>query len=137
MSLLISSVSSQPCDFEVSCDGRANAQARGATPRPKSGAEARRTPCSKGGGQEELPHVRGQGRRPGGDTPMPQARGQGRRAGGRSYPTPLSPRPGGTGRRSYPTPPRPRPGAVAGRTTPRPRSRGCAGAEGPRGAIPR
>ena len=27
-------------------------------------AEAGRTPCPKGGGQEELPHVRGQGQRP-------------------------------------------------------------------------
>ena len=33
---------------------------RGATPRPRSGAEAGRTPCPKGGGQEELPHVQGQ-----------------------------------------------------------------------------
>ena len=37
---------------------------RGATPRPRSGAEARRTPCPRGGGQEELPHVRGQGQQP-------------------------------------------------------------------------
>ena len=29
-----------------------------------SGAEAGRTPCLKGGGQEELPHVRGQGQQP-------------------------------------------------------------------------
>ena len=34
---------------------------RGATPRPRSGAEAGRTPCPSGGGQEELPRVRGQG----------------------------------------------------------------------------
>ena len=34
---------------------------RGATPSPRSGAEAGRTPCPKGGGQEELPHVRGRG----------------------------------------------------------------------------
>ena len=34
---------------------------RGATPRPRSGARAGRTPCLKGNGQEELPHVRGQG----------------------------------------------------------------------------
>ena len=34
---------------------------RGATPRPRSGAEAGRTPCLKGGGQEELPQVPGQG----------------------------------------------------------------------------
>ena len=37
---------------------------REAAPRPRSGAEARRTPCPKGGGQEELPHVRGQGQQP-------------------------------------------------------------------------
>ena len=36
-------------------------QPRGATPRARSGAEAGRTPCPKGGSQEELPHVRGQG----------------------------------------------------------------------------
>ena len=40
------------------------AQPGGATPRPRSGAEAGRTPCPKGGGQEELPHIRGQGQRP-------------------------------------------------------------------------
>ena len=34
---------------------------RGATPRSRSGAETGRTPCLRGGGQEELPHVRGQG----------------------------------------------------------------------------
>ena len=34
------------------------------TPRPRSGAEAGRTPCPKGGGQEELPQVGGQGQRP-------------------------------------------------------------------------
>ena len=49
---------------KVSCDGRAIARPRGATPHPRSGAEAGRTPCPKGGGQEELPHVRGQGQRP-------------------------------------------------------------------------
>ena len=37
---------------------------RGVAPHPRSGAEAGRTPCPKGGGQEELPHVRGQGQRP-------------------------------------------------------------------------
>ena len=46
------------------CDGHAKAQARGATPRPRSGAEAGRTPCPKGGGQEEVPHVGSQGQRP-------------------------------------------------------------------------
>ena len=37
---------------------------RRATPRLRSGAGAGRTPCPKGGGQEELPHVRGQGQWP-------------------------------------------------------------------------
>ena len=37
---------------------------RGATPCLRSGAEAGRTPCPKGGGQEELPHIQGQGQRP-------------------------------------------------------------------------
>ena len=36
-------------------------QPRGATPCLRSGAEAGRTPCPRGSGQEELPHVRGQG----------------------------------------------------------------------------
>ena len=40
------------------------AQPGGATPRPRSGTEAGRTPCPKGGSQEELPHIRGQGQRP-------------------------------------------------------------------------
>ena len=39
-------------------------QPRGATPCLRSGAEAGRTPCPNGGGQEELPHVRRQGQRP-------------------------------------------------------------------------
>ena len=47
---------------------------------PRSGAETGRTPCPKGGGQEELPHVRGQGQKPVG----PHAR---RAAAKRSYPT--------------------------------------------------
>ena len=37
---------------------------RGATTRPRSGAEAGRTPWPKGGGQEELTHVWGQGQWP-------------------------------------------------------------------------
>ena len=55
---------------------------RGATPRPRSGAEARRTPCPRSGGQEELPHVRGQGQRP----RVPGCDGAG--VAERSYPTP-------------------------------------------------
>ena len=35
-----------------------------ATPRLRSGAEAQRIPCPKGGGQEELPHIQGQGQGP-------------------------------------------------------------------------
>ena len=38
------------------CDG-ALARPRGATPSLRSGAEARRTPCPRVGGQEELPHI--------------------------------------------------------------------------------
>ena len=49
--------------FTGSCDG-AQVRPRGATPCPRSGAEAGRTPCPRGGGQEELPHVRGQGQWP-------------------------------------------------------------------------
>ena len=44
-----------------SCDGHAGARPRGTTLHPRSGAEARRAPCPKGSGQEELPHIRGQG----------------------------------------------------------------------------
>ena len=54
---------------------------RGATPRLRTGAEARRTPCLKGGGQEELPHVRGQGQWP----RVPGCDGTGMAK--RSYPT--------------------------------------------------
>ena len=54
---------------------------RGATPRPRTGAEAERTPCPRGGGQEELPHIRGQGR-------WPRVPGcNSTRAAERSYPT--------------------------------------------------
>ena len=45
-----------------SCDWRTKRSQEELRPRP--GAEARRTPCPKGGGQEELPHVRDQGQRP-------------------------------------------------------------------------
>ena len=53
---------------------------REATPRPRSGAEAGRTPCLKGGGQEESLHVRGQGQRP----RVPDCHGAG--TAKRSYP---------------------------------------------------
>ena len=68
--------------------------ARGATPRPRSGAEAGRTPCPKGSSQEELPHVRGQGQW----LRVPGCNGAG--TAEKSYP---SPRSGAVARRSYPT----------------------------------
>ena len=67
---------------------------RGATPSPRSGAEAGRTPCPKGGGQEELPHVRGQRQRP----RVPGCDSVG--TAEKSYPNPRS---GAAARRSYPT----------------------------------
>ena len=118
------------------------ARLRGATPRPRSGAEAGRTPCPKGGGQEELPYVRGQGQRPrvpgwdGAGTaessyPSPRsgtaARGAtlrpkwGQRSRGDTREQGQGQRPAG---RSYPTPQRPRPGAEAWRTNPMPEARG-------------
>ena len=58
----------------------------------------------RGGSQEELPRVRGQGQWPGGPTPHP--------------------RPWAVAWRSYHTPPRPRPGAAAWRSYPTPEARG-------------
>ena len=55
---------------------------------------ALRTPCTKGGGQEELLHVQGQGQRP----RVPGCNGAG--TAERSYP---SPRSGMAAGRSYPT----------------------------------
>ena len=132
---------------------RLQARPRGATPRPRTGAEARRTPCPKGSGQEELPHVRGQGQLP----RVPDCDGTG--TAERSYPaseitgewlrgvTPhprsgaatrgVTPRPrsGVAAGRSYPTPQARGQGRWPGGPTPSPRSRGCAGTGGPRGAI--
>ena len=53
----------------VAATAHKRGRARGATSRPRSGAEAGRTPCPRGSGQEELPHVRGQGQWLGGATP--------------------------------------------------------------------
>ena len=75
--------------------------------RPRSGAAAERSyPASevRGGGREELPHVRMPKARGSGREEQPHTRGQGRWPGG---------------------------------TTPHLKSPGCAGAGGPRGAIPR
>ena len=74
-------------------------QLRGANPRLRSGAETGRTPCPKGGGQEKLSHVRGQGQRP----RVPESDSTG--TAERSYPT--SEGRGGRGgvpgdKRSYP-----------------------------------
>ena len=74
----------------------AEAWPRGATPRLRSGAAARRSfPTSevRGGSQEELPHVQGQGRWPRGATTG---------AGGPRGATPHS-RSGGTAVRRYPS----------------------------------
>ena len=155
----------------------------GATLRPRSGAEAGRTPRPKGGGQEELPHVRGQGQRPRvpgcdsagtaersypvskvrgatrGDTQRPRSGAATRgvtprlRSGAatwRRYPRPKA-EARGNGREELPHAPTPEArgggqeeqlhaggqGRWLGGPTPRPRSRGCADAGGPRGAIPR
>ena len=106
---------------------------REAAPRPRSGAEARRTPCPKGGGQEELPHVRGQGQWP------RSLDCDGAGTAERSYPTSkvrggcreqishaISPRPGAAGGRSYPTPLSPRPRVAAGSSNPMTEARGGA-----------
>ena len=90
---------------------------RRATLRPRSGAAAERsypTPEARGGGREEQPHARGQGRRPRGATPRLRSG----MAAGRSYPMPEA---RGGGREDQPHVQ----GAVAAR-----------GAGGPRGAIP-
>ena len=70
------------------------ARPRGATPRPRSGAEAGRTPCPRGGGQEELPasKVRGGGRECQAATVQERPRG-----------ATLRPRSGVAAKRSYPT----------------------------------
>ena len=99
------------------------------------GAEAGRTPCPKGGGQEELPHVRGQGQWP--RVPDCDGTGTAERSypaseiGGRLRGNTESPKSGvatrgvtprsrsvAAARRSYPTPTSPRPGAAAGRSYP-------------------
>ena len=113
--------------------------ARAAAPRPRSGAEARRTPCPRGSGQEELPHVRGLGR-PRGATPCPRSGA----AAERIYPMSEV---RGSGQEELPSsqargggwedlPHARGQGHWPGAATPPPRSGGCAGEGGPRGAIP-
>ena len=88
------------------------------TPHPWSGAEPGRTPCPMGGSQEELPHIQGQGRSGAAaewSYPASKVRGRGRED---------LPHTWGQG---------PQPGGA----TPPPSSGSWAGAEGPRGTIPR
>ena len=108
---------------------------RGATLRPRSGGTAKRSypACEVRGGWEELPHA---------PSPSPGA------ATGRSN---LTPEPRGGSREELPNAPMPKArgsgweelpyargqGQRPGGPTPRPGSGGCAGAGGPRGAIPR
>ena len=112
-----------------------------------------RTPCPKGSGQEELPHVRGQGQqpripdcdsqeRPRGATPCPRSGGVAERRypmsevrGGDERSYPVSDVRGGSPEETRHTP-KPRPGAAAGGPTSRSKSGACTGTGGPRGAIP-
>ena len=71
------------------------ARPRGATKCPRSGAEARKTPCPRGSGQEELPHVQGQGSSRECQAEMVQEWLRGATPGLRS---------GAAARKSYPTP---------------------------------
>ena len=124
-------------DFLMMASATAHiARPRGASPRPRSGAEAGRTLCPRGGSQEELPHVRGQRQQP----RVPGCNGAG--AAERSYQRPRS---GATAesarlqqcRSSQEELPHARgQGFRPEGATPHPRSSGCAGAGGPRGAIP-
>ena len=100
---------------------------------PRSGAETGRTPCPKGGGQEGLPHVQGQGQWPrvpdcdGAGTakrsyPASKVRGACREeipsVQGQGWRREELPRVqvGAAAGRSYPTPLSLRPGTAAGRT---------------------
>ena len=95
------------------------------------GAEAVRTPCPKGGGQEELPHVRGQEQRP----RVPGCDGAG--TAERSYP---ASKVRGSGREELPHTPKPE-GRVGGREellhAPTPEARGSGREEQPhvQGAV--
>ena len=126
------------------CDGAGTAEK--SYPSQRSGAAAERSyPASKvrGGGQEALPHAPTPEARGHGREEQPHARGQGQQPRGA---TPRL-RSGVTAGRSYPTteargggweeqPHAKGQGRQPGGPTPCPRSSGCAGAGGPRGAIP-
>ena len=72
-----------PLQRHTSAGGWDGAQSwpKGATPCPRSGAEAGRTPCPRGSSQEELLHIKGQGQKP----RVPACDGSGRAE--RSYST--------------------------------------------------
>ena len=101
---------------------------RGVTPRPRSGAVAESTRLRRRRNRrEELPCVRGQAGRRRGDTQRPTSGVQREELSclqGQGWRREELPRLRGQGRRP-------------GGPTPHPRSRGCTGAGGPRGAIPR
>ena len=116
-------------------------------------------------GREKPPHVRGQGQKPGGpharraaakrSYPTSEVRGSGweyqtataqerwrgatprPRSGARLRRDTQRPRSGAVARKKYPRPQPRGQGWRVGGATLRPRSPGCAGAGGPRGAIPR
>ena len=90
-------------------------QPGGATSCPRSGAVAERSYSAS----EFRSGVRDEGQQLGKATPRPHSQGQGQWLGG------ATPRPHAQGQGRWP-----------GGATPRPRSHGCAGAGGPRGAIP-
>ena len=92
------------------CDSAGTAER--SYPSPRSGAAAGRTPCPKGGSQEKLPHVQGQGQR----RRVPGCNGTG--TAEKSYP---SPRSGVAAGRSYPMS---EVGAVAERSYPASKVRG-------------
>ena len=120
------------------CDS-AQAWLRGATPCLRSEAEARRTPCQRGGGQEELPHIRGQEQRPKGATHRPRSGAAAESARLRqcrsSQEELLQSKLRGGGQEEL-TPARGQGWWLRG-ATPCPRSSGCTGAGGPRRAFPR
>ena len=72
------------------------------------GAEAGRTPCPQSGGQEDLPHVRGQGQRPrmtgcDGTGTAERSYPASEFRGGREEPLRIRPRSGAIAERNYPT----------------------------------
>ena len=92
---------------------------RGATPLPRSRAEAGRTPRPRGGSQEELSHFRSQGQQPKGVIPHPRSGAVAKSARLRQ---------GRSSKRGYP---RLRSGMVAWRSCPTPEARGSGRKERP------